>query len=103
VTGIRPFYDGEYKPKVTALVVNHGEAPLESVNLEVQLRAPQASPLTAPLASFKIELQNLGSNESREIETDLKALGTLASLPPWQQIRIDLRPPAETAGPAGSP
>lgn len=102
VTGIRTFYDSEYKPRVRVIVINHGEAPIESVNLEVQLRAPQASELTAPLASFKIDLQNLGSNESREIETDLTALGTLASLPPWQQVRIDLKPPAETAQPAGS-
>ncbi len=101
VAGIRTFYDGEYKPRVRAIVINHGEAPIESVNLEVQLRPPQASELTAPLASFKIELQNLGPNESREIETDLVALGTLASLPPWQQVRIALRPPAETARPAG--
>jgi hypothetical protein len=102
VAGIRTFYDGEYKPKVRAIVINHGEAPIESVNLEVQLRPPQASPLTAPLASFKIELQNLGSNESREIETDLTALGTLAALPPWHEVRIDLRPPAEAVRPAGS-
>ncbi len=102
VTGIRPFYDGEYKPRVKAIVVNHGETLIESVNLEVQLRAPQASPLTAPLASFRIEVQNLASNESREIDTELTALGTLASLPPWQQVRIDLRPPAGTTGSVGS-
>jgi len=102
VAGIRTFYDGEYKPRVKAIVINHGETPIESVNLEVQLRAPQASELTSPLASFKIDLQNLEANESREIETDLTALGTLASLPPWQQVRIDLKPPAETARPAGS-
>ena len=91
VAGIRPYYDGEYRPRVRALIINHGDTPVEQVNLEVTLQTPRAPAFAAPLASFVIDTKELGSGESREIETGLTALGTLASLPPWDQMRIQIR------------
>ena len=91
VAGIRPYYDGEYQPRVRALIINHGDAPVAQVNLEVTLQTPRAPAFAAPLASFVIDTKELGSGESREIETGLTALGTLASLPPWDQVRIQIR------------
>jgi hypothetical protein len=91
VAGIRPYYDGEYRPRVRALIINHGDTPVEQVNLEVTLQTPRAPAFAAPLASFVIDTKELGSGESREIEASLTALGTLASLPPWDQVRIQIR------------
>jgi hypothetical protein len=46
------------------------------------------------LASFDIQLQEeLGPLESRDVETDLLALGTLQSLPPWEQLRVEVKSP----------
>jgi hypothetical protein len=91
VAGIRPYYDAEYRPRVRALIINHGDTPLEQVNLEVTLQTPRAPAFAAPLASFVIDTKELGSGESREIEAELTALGTLASLPPWDKVRIQIR------------
>jgi len=91
VAGIRPYYDGEYRSRVRALIINHGDTPVEQVNLEVTLQTPRAPAFAAPLASFVIDTKELGSGESREIEASLTALGTLASLPPWDQMRIQIR------------
>ena len=91
VAGIRPFYTEDLNAKVRAVVINHGETPQLSVRLEAHL-SPQDAPLTSPpLASFLIELdEELGPQESRDIETDLMTLGTLASFPPWKELRIEL-------------
>jgi hypothetical protein len=96
VAGIRPFYDGEYRTRVRALIINHADTPVEQVNLEVTLQTPRAPAFAAPLASFVIEAKELGSGESREIETGLTALGTLASLPPWDEVRIQVRDMLQT-------
>jgi len=73
------------------LIINHGDTPVEQVNFEVALQTPRAPAFAAPLASFLIDTKQLGPGESREIEADLTALGTLASLPPWDKVRIQIR------------
>lgn len=91
VAGIRTWYDGDYKPKVRAVVVNHGDNTKENLNLQVHLRPIQADRRASPLASFDIRLDGkLGPRESRDIETDLIAMGTLQSLPRWNELRIDV-------------
>jgi hypothetical protein len=46
------------------------------------------------LASFEIRLdKELGPREARDVQVDLNAMGTLASLPPWHRMRVDLQRP----------
>lgn len=91
VAGIRTWYDSDYKPKVRAVVINHGEQAKGNVNLQVQLRPRQADRKVSPLASFDIQLKKeLGPRESRDVEADLAALGTLQSLPRWDELRVDV-------------
>ena len=97
VAGIRTFYDNEYRPRVRAVVINHGETPLSNVELVVQMRPPRAPSTSAPLASFVIQLDEIGAQASQEVETELAALGTLASLPPWGEIRLTLTTPGSAA------
>lgn len=93
VVGIRTWYDDQSKPKVRAVVVNHGDEGVPKVGLSVQLRPREATRNAPPLASFEVRLTDvLGPRESKEIETDLVALGTLASLPHWSKVRIDIAP-----------
>jgi hypothetical protein len=91
VAGIRTLYTEDLKAKVRAVVINHGEMTQSGLYLQARL-SPKEAPLTSPpLASFVIELdEELGPQESREIEADLMTLGTLASFPPWKDLRIEL-------------
>jgi hypothetical protein len=94
VAGVRTWYDEDYNPKVNAVVINHGDSAQAGVNLLVELRTRQASTGDLPLASFEIQLDEpLGPREARDVQFDLKAMGTLASLPPWHEMRVDLQQP----------
>ena len=93
VVGIRTWYDDQSKPKVRAVVVNHTDEGVPKIGLSVQLRPREATRNAPPLASFEVRLKDvLGPRESKEIETDLVALGTLASLPHWSKVRVDIAP-----------
>jgi hypothetical protein len=94
VAGVRTWYDAEYNPKVNAVVINHSESAQAGVNLLVEMRTREASTADTPLASFEIQLKEpLGPREARDVQFDLKAMGTLASLPPWHEMRVDLQRP----------
>jgi len=91
IAGIRPFYTEDLKAKVRAIIINHGEIPQTGARIQVYL-SPKEAPLTAPpLAGFVIEItEELGPQQSREIEADLMTLGALAAFPPWKELRIEL-------------
>jgi hypothetical protein len=94
VAGVRTWYDDDYNPKVNAVVINHSDSPQSNVNLLVELRTRAASMSDTPLGSFEIQLDEpLGAREARDVQFDLKAMGTLASLPPWHEMRVDLQKP----------
>jgi hypothetical protein len=94
VAGVRTWYDPDYKPRVNAVVINHGETPEANVNFKVELRTREASISDTPLASFEIHLdKELAPREIRDVQADLTTMGTLASLPPWHQMRVDLQQP----------
>ncbi len=91
VAGIRALYTEDLKAKVRAVVINHGEMTQSGLYLQARLSPKEAPLASPPLASFVIELdEDLGPQESREIEADLMTLGTLASFPPWKDLRIEL-------------
>ncbi len=92
IAGVRTWYDADYKPKVSAVIINHSEDPQANVSFKVELRTREASAGDTPLASFEIRLDKpLQPREARDVQVDLSALGTLASLPPWQSMRVDLQ------------
>jgi hypothetical protein len=94
VAGVRTWYDADYKPKVSVVVINHSESPQANVGFKVELRTREASATDTPLASFEIRLDNaLGPREVRDVQADLNAMGTLVSLPSWRQMRVDLQRP----------
>lgn len=91
VAGVRPLYTDDLKPKVRFVVINHGDTPQANLRIQAHL-SPKNAPLDAPpLASFAIALgEELAPRESRDLEADLLALGTLAAFPPWKELRIEL-------------
>lgn len=91
VAGVRPFYTDDLKTKVRFVVINHGETPQAGASIQAHLSHKEAPLDSPPLASFVIAFnETLAPGESREIETDLMALSTLAAFPPWKDLRIDL-------------
>lgn len=90
VSGIRPYYTAEYQMRVLAFVANHSEQE-QSVALKVSLRVREASQRAPPLASFDVVLGDpLPPNGGQEVDVDLDAMGSLQSLPPWDELRVDL-------------
>jgi hypothetical protein len=92
IAGVRTFYTPDYKPKASAVVVNHGES-AQWVNFRVTLRTREAAMSDAPLATFDIRLdKQIDPGKIVEYTADVTAMGALASLPPWHQMRVDLQP-----------
>ena len=90
VSGIRPYYDDEYHTHVRAFVANHSKEP-QSVALKALLRVREASRRAPPLATFDVIVPNpLDPNAGVEVDVELAAMGSLQSLPRWDELRVDL-------------
>jgi hypothetical protein len=92
VSGIRLFYDAQNRPQVRAVVINHGDEQLnKGSSLRVALRARESPAGSPPLAYFTAKLDaTIQPGDSREVRAGLDALATLAAIPPWQQLRVDI-------------
>ena len=92
VSGIRPYYDEDFQTHVRAFVANHSEEE-RSVALRALLRVREAGRGTPPIATFSVVTPNpLPPNGGREIDVPLRAMGSLQSLPRWDEMRVDLDP-----------
>ncbi len=90
VSGIRPYYTDEYQMRVLAFVANHSKQE-RSVALRVHLRVREATQQAPPLASFDVVLGDpLPPNGGQEVDVDLQSMGSLQSLPPWDELRVDV-------------
>ncbi len=98
IAGIRYFYDDEIKPRVRAVVINHGENEKSGVELTVELRTLEAAADAMPLATFAIRLaEPLAGRSSTEIETELTTAATIQAMPSWERLRVDVKLPWEAA------
>ena len=92
VSGIRPYYDQDFQTHVKAFIANHSDEP-QSVALQVLLRVREASRQAPPLATFDVVVPDpIGPNGGTEVDVVLHAMGSLQSLPPWHEIRVDVEP-----------
>ena len=90
VSGIRPYYDEDFQTHVKAFVANHSKRP-QSVALRVLLRGREASQQAPPLATFNVVIPDpIDPNGGTEVDVVLYALGSLQSLPPWDEMRVDV-------------
>ena len=79
VSGIRPYYDGDYKARGRAFVANHSREETSVAYLAL-LRVREASNDAPPLATFEVVISNpLPPNQGMEIDVPLRAMGTLQS------------------------
>jgi len=90
VAGLRASYDSQNRPQIRAVVINHGADPLAAA-FTVTLRAMESAADAPPLARFSVRLSpEIKPGESREIRAPLETLVTLAALPPWRRLRIEV-------------
>ena len=90
VSGVRPYYDENYHAHVRAFVANHSDRE-QSVALRVYLRVHQATQQAPPLATFQVVISDpLPARGGKEVDVELQAMGTLQSLPRWDEMRVDL-------------
>ncbi len=92
VAGVRFWYDENIKPRVRVLVINHSEDSQRDIELTIELRPAEARADSPSLASFDLRLDTfLAGLASAEVETELRASGTLQSMPPWSEMRVSAR------------
>lgn len=98
VSGIRPYYDDDFQTHVRAFVANHSRD-AQSVAVQVLLRVREASSQAPPLATFEVVISDpLPPHGGKEVDVRLAAMGSLQSLPPWDEIRVDIEALAASGG-----
>lgn len=91
VAGVRMSYDAQNKAQVRALIINHGDEPLERATLTVTLRPGSSAPGSPPLARFEVKIASpVKPGDSREIKAPLETFATLAAMPRWGDLRADV-------------
>lgn len=91
ITGLRFRYDDDFTPLVQAVVINHSNSELQGVKLAVKLNTAAAPADASPLGTFEVVLDEpLGQQGSAEIEATMVMAGTLAALPPPDQLRVEV-------------
>ncbi len=92
IAGLRMSYDAQNRPQVRAVIINHSEDQIApGTTYRVSLREAKAAAGSPPLGSFTVKLDKmLQPGESREVRAGLDALATLAAMPPWHQLRLDI-------------
>ena len=85
---------GELEVKFVA--INHSEADLGDLELNIRLKTTAAKPEEPPVAEFKAKVPSLGPLEIRDIGAKLSTKMRIYELPDWQFMRaeFDITSPA---------
>ncbi len=82
----------ETKPgtlQVKFAVVNHSDADVGNIEMNVNLRPTTAKPEDPPLASFKARVDGLGPEDLKEVTVDVPTKLRAYELPDWQFLTTD--------------
>jgi hypothetical protein len=91
VTGVRFVTDlPGLSPQIHYLIVNHSNAPLLGVTVNVTLRAAGPDPLT-PISQFAFRAPRLGPYESKEMVSTIERYNRPVSLPDWRDVRTEIQ------------
>lgn len=91
VVGIRLTTDAKKKPIAKFLVVNHAGSELNDLGANVTLWASTSRSEEDAVGSFSFKLDNLGSNESKELSAPLKTKLKIYELPDWQNATAEVQ------------
>ncbi len=79
------------KLEVSFGVVNHSEADLGDLTIDVDLRTTTSKPDDPPLLSFSAKAAGVGPSEMKEATASVPSKLRIYELPDWQFIRSDFR------------
>jgi len=72
-------------------VVNHSEADLGEVKMDVSLQTSNAKPDDPPLVTFPVKIAALGAAELKDITVDVPTKLRVYELPDWQFLRAQFQ------------
>jgi hypothetical protein len=89
LVGFRVKEKGPGNLEVSFGVVNHSEADLGDLTLQVNLTTTRAKPGDAPLCSFSAKVPSLGPEEMRQVSELVPTKLRVYELPDWQYLKAD--------------
>ena len=97
LVGLRLSESGVGKLKIRYVIVNHSEADLGNLTLNVRLVTTSSKPGEPPLAQFESKLPTLGPHEIQDVTTIVPTKLRVYELPDWQFLKpeFDIVSPAE--------
>lgn len=91
LVGFRIKEKGPGKLEITFGVVNHSEADLGDLMLNVDLRTTTAKPGDTPICSFPAKVPALGPEELKEVTANVPTKLRVYELPDWQYLKSDFQ------------
>ena len=91
LVGFRIKEKGSGKLEITFGVVNHSEADLGDLTLNVDLRTTTEKAGDAPICSFQAKVPALGPEEMKEVTASVPTKLRVYELPDWQYLRSDFQ------------
>lgn len=91
LVGIRVLEKSPGHLEVRLGVVNHSEADLGEVKMNVSLRTTAADPGDPPLVSFEVKIPSLGASELKPVTIDVPTKLRVYELPDWQYVKADFQ------------
>jgi hypothetical protein len=97
LVGLRLSESGVGKLKIRYVIVNHSEADLGNLTLNVRLVTTSSKPGEPPLAQFESKLPSLGPHEIQDVTAIVPTKLRVYELPDWQFLKpeFDVISPAE--------
>ena len=75
--------------QVQFAVVNHSEADLGDVKMDINLRTTAGKPGDPPLISFPVKVASVGPSELKQVTVEVPTKLRVYELPDWQFLRAD--------------
>jgi hypothetical protein len=91
LTGLRLGEKGPGKLSVRFGAVNHSDADLGDLVMEVQLSATSAKAGEPPFATFTAKIGQLGPQEWKDVEVIVPTKLRVYELPDWQYVKADFQ------------
>ena len=91
LVGIRVTEKSPGKLHVQFGVVNHSEADIGDIVMDINLRATVAKPGEPPLVSFSTKIPALGPEDLKEVSIEVPTKLRAYELPDWQFLKSDFQ------------
>lgn len=91
LAGFRVREKGAGKLEIQFAAINHSEADLGDLTMDVNLRTTTAKPDDPPLCSFSAKLGPIGPEELKQVTATVPSKLRVYELPDWQFLKADFQ------------